>query len=530
MVWAAGAADKPGRGVATDMTRASGLVGRVTMLVALVVGGGSAVAWASPPSSPVPERSGGVGQPGGAVAAPGRPADIAVVAVVVDDPMARPEGPGPPAPGLAAPAGHTGQAPVTGEGLFWLEMAAPGTSWASPTDTSVVVDVTVDGGRPQQVVLFDGAQPFTYTGFVGPLATGPHILTVTVDRALSHTATGAHVRILQADVGVVPTASPDYLMEAYAPVIYGRTSAASRYTPLLVDAAEARAADGDATVDYVLVVSAHDQGDSLVPAYQWALWGRMTDIVSVVQETVAPSGAVLHASFASCGCESIPGFPDWVMAPEETTAEIPAGDFDGHHPVLRDASATNYLSDVGISPFRFAQAPVAAPPPGRDRTAVMDEHPWTYRISNEELPREHLISTDPDNLVVGDYRQYAIVDSDIDQHGVQDIQFDIKLAGDPTWYSTDYRQMTLGVPSTVPFRDGGHTRMAVKLPLDWSHRAIVGFRVRLETDVGAAGPVTARILRLRVLEVSPTWQVVVRRLPPVRVVRSLSLEPVGLPG
>jgi hypothetical protein len=47
----------------------------------------------------------------------------------------------------------------------------------------------------------------------------------------------------------------------------------------------------------------------------------------------------------------------------------------------------------------------------------MDEHPWTYELSNEELLREHAILTDPDSLLVGNCRQYAIGDYDISEHG-----------------------------------------------------------------------------------------------------------------
>lgn len=459
--------------------------------------------------------------PGTAIG-PGAAVTFVVAAPAVPDPMQSPEG-----PGVVAPVPGDGVA--SGEGELWLTMDAPGTSWASPTDTSVVVDVSVDGGLPQQIVLFDGARPFTYTGFSGPLGTGDHRVTVHVDTSLSHTAVAPRVVVLAVHLGVVPVGSPAYDTAAYAPIVYGRRSAASRYTQLLVDASDVTNAAGEQVLSYTYVISAHDQGDSIVPAYQWALWGRMTDIVSMVEETVAPDGTIVSASYASCGCEGIPLFPDWVMAPQETTAAIPASAYDGHHPVLRDASATNYLSDRGTSPFRFQQAPMAAPPPGQLRSAVMDAHPWTYQVSNQELPREHLISTSPDNILVGDYRQYAVIDADVSQHGAQDVQFEIRLAGDPTWYSTDYRQMTAGVPSTFPFNDGGHHRTVVKLPLDWGSRAIVGLRVRLDAPVGTTASGTVPFLR--VLEVTRHWRVVTRAYPrPVPVYSAPSLVPVDIPG
>jgi hypothetical protein len=436
---------------------------------------------AAPPVLASTGRASQVASPRETVLGPHTTGRFEILAQAVGDPLGSSEG-----PGLVLPHPEPATAGEMGEGVVWLTMRAPGTSWASRVDTSVVVDVSVDGGTSQQIVLFDGANPFTYTGFTGPLAVGPHILSVAVSPTLSHTAASPIVDVDAAELGVVLPSDPDYWTDAYAPVIYGRESSASKYTPLLVDASDAVEAGGDHSLQYVLAVSAHDQGDSIVPAYQWALWGRMTDIVSIVDETVAPDGAVTQATYASCGCEQIPDFPDWVMAPEETTASIPLSDYDGHHPVLRNASATNYLSDTGTTPFRFQQAPLAAPPPGQVREEVMDAHPWTYQISNEELPREHLISTNPDDLLVGDYRQYAIIDSNIVEQGAQDVQFEIQVAGNPTWYSTDYRQMTAGVPSTIPFNDGGHTRTVVKLPLGWGR--ITGLRIRLDASFGSLTP------------------------------------------
>jgi hypothetical protein len=433
---------------------------------------------------------------------------FAVDAASVPDVLAAPQGPGVVVPSTSpAPPGSPG------EGVLWLALAAPGTSWSSSTDTSVVADVRVDGAPVQQVVLFAGSAPFTYTAFTGPAVTGRHTVTVSVDRALSHTASPS-ITVERITMGVVLAANPDYLGVAYAPVVYGRHSSATQYTPLLTYVSVTPGAGGSHHLEYVYVISAHDQGDSIVPAYQWGLWGRMTDIVTMLDETVAASGSVTSAVYASCGCESIPDFPDSVEAPEETTAPF-AGTWFGHHVELRDATATNYLSDSGTTPFRFQQDPVAAPPPGQLRDETMDAHPWTYQISNDELPREHVISTNPDDLLVGDYRQYAIVDSNISVEGSVAVEFELRLSGNPAWYSTDYMQMTGGVASQFPFNNGGHTRSAIKLPLDWEQRPVVAFRVRLEVRPG--GSATATIHSLELLGVTSDFEVERFALPTVQV-------------
>jgi hypothetical protein len=452
------------------------------------------------------------------------PLNFTTTADAVDAPLASPEGPGVVSPTVSvAPRG------TSGEGVFWLTAGGPGTQWSSALNTSVVVDVRIDGGTAQQVVLFDGATPFTYTGFVGSLNVGTHVVQLVVDRGLSATTTVPPQMVLSRfTLAVVPRSSPEYTEVAYAPVLYGRTSSARSYTPLLVSASDSNGTAGSHQLQYVLVISAHDQGDSIVPAYQWGLWGRMTDIVTILNETISSSGATLSASYASCGCESLPYFPDFVMAPEETTAPVQSADYDSH-PVLRDATATNYLSDKGTTRFRFQQLPVAAPPSGQLRDAVMDEHPWTYQISNEELPREHVISTDPDDLLVGDYRQYGIVDSDLSVTGTVAVEFALQLAGDPVWYSTDYQQMTAGIPSTFVFNNGGHTRSAIKLPLNWESRPVVGFRIRLEVAPGSSVVPTIVVHSLELLAVTPGWNVVPVPLPKFTVVRSTALDPEPLP-
>ena len=488
----------------------------------LVVGSWLASAFASPAlAGEGPTRLGNADRPASTLAAPGHPASVEVPAGAVSDPLAYPEGPGTVSPAVNGPAS-------SGEGVLWLTMSAPGTSWASPSDTAVVVDVRLDAGPAQQVVLFYGARPFTYEAFTGSVGPGRHRVTVSVDPVLSHVQGRVpEVRLEAATLGVVAPGAAGYLLDAYAPVLYGRPSAGQRYTPLLDDAAETSEADGSHELSYVMVFSAHDQGDSVVPAYQWGLWGRMTDVVSVLEETVAPDGDVTSATYASCGCESLP-WPPGVMAPEETTAAF-EGAWFGHHPVLRDATATNYMSDEGTSAFRFQQAPMAAPAPGQLRSEVMDLHPWTYQVSNEELPREHLISTDPDNLLVGDYRQYAIVDADVAASGAQSVAVELRLAGSPTWYSNDYRQATAGVASTFPFHDGGHWRTVVKLPLDWARRAITGIRLRLNVPPGATATPKISIGSLEVLEVTPAYTVEARTYPPVVVYTQPSLVPVAPP-
>lgn len=464
-----------------------------------------------------------VGTPGAAAATHvpwGAGRTLALDATTVASPLSTPEGPG---TVKLTPAASV--AP-TGEGMIALTMSAPGTSWASRRDTAAIAEVSVDGGPAQTIELFYGARKFTYEGFLGPLAAGRHRVTIT-DSTLSAARDAPAIRIADAQLGIVPESDPDYWAEAYAPFIYGRSSSPRRYIPLLTYADQSTGADGSHTLSYTYVISAHDQGDSIVPAYQWGTWGRMTDIVSVITEQVAADGTVTSAQYSSCACEGTP-YPDRLQSPTDSAEQPFTGSWLGHHPMLRDATATNYLSQDGTTDYRFQQSPVSGPQPGQVREAVMDAHPWTYFVSNQELPREHLISTSPDDILVGDYRQYAIVDSDISTSGSDAVEFELQLAGDPTWYSTDYEQMTAGEPSTFAFHDGGHNRSVIKLPLGWESEPITAFRVRATVSPGSP-PATIKINSLRVLGLTPDWQVTERTLPPVTVYQAPALVPSTLP-
>src|SRR3954471_7575953 len=143
-----------------------------------------------------------------------------VTAHSIDDPLSAPTGPATgavnlPAAGCSVSTAASHASPA-GEGLVFVTMAAPRTDWASSTDTSLAVDVQVDAGPAQQIVLFAGARPFRYEGFVGALAAGTHCVTLTVRPDLSHVSAAAPVADVYAvSLGVVPADSPSYLLESH---------------------------------------------------------------------------------------------------------------------------------------------------------------------------------------------------------------------------------------------------------------------------------------------------------------------------
>lgn len=406
-------------------------------------------------------------------------------------------------------AGGTPGAPA-GEGVLRLTASAPGTSWASATDTSVVVDVRVDDLPAQQVVLFGGGRQWDYVAYTGPLGTGRHCVTVTVRPDLSQTTSTPRVLVSAVTLGVVPPSDPQYLALSHAPVLYGRSTSAQSDTPLLTYGQATPAADGHTDLAYVVTWTHEDVGTALVPADEWGRYGRMTDIETILYEHVTADGRVLSASYLSCGCEAAPAYPD--LAPElppqgETTQPFP-GTYYAGHAVLRDATGNNDISPTGTTAFRFQQALVPAPAAGQSREVAMDAHPWTYELSNDELARQDVRSTDPRSLLPGDYRQYLVVDLDATTTGTAGVGIEVQLRGDPTWYSSDYEQATGGVPSTYPFYDGGHRRTVVKLPTGWRSSGVAALRFRQDVPPGSTTPPSVAVRSLQLIGLTDDWRVV----------------------
>ena len=126
--------------------------------------------------------------------------------------------------------------------------------------------------------------------------------------------------------------------------MYGRSTSALHDVPLLVDATATPAAAGATQLSYTFIWSHEDAGTGFVPFLEWGTWGRMTDIENAISFTVAADGTTSDASYL-WGGEPATGFPDSQGALQEVDVPF-AGQWDGHHPVLRDATGNNDFSDA----------------------------------------------------------------------------------------------------------------------------------------------------------------------------------------
>ncbi len=362
--------------------------------------------------------------------------------------------------------------PVSGEGILRLDLASPGTDWGANTPSSVVADVSVDGGTTQQIVLFNGATPFVYSGGLGTIATGSHSVQIAVDQTLSHPGTGpAAIQVHDLQIQVVDPTNPRYDTIHYAPVIWGRSTSALHDTPLLEYGSTSP--DGPGTKSsYTLVFTHEDSGTAFVPFLESAVWGRMTDIETAFTMTADASGTPTGGSYLSGATP--PDYPDIQNAISEPTVAYTSGVWDGgSHGVLRVATGNNDFSDVGTTAFHFRPVPVPAPAAGQPREAAMDANPWTYRISGVETARWYTnYTTDPLLPEQGDARQYAYIELHSSGSGVDHLAVDVQLDGGPTWYASDFG-------SGYSTGGTGVDRTVIKLPTDWLDRTITAVRVRV---------------------------------------------------
>ncbi len=347
---------------------------------------------------------------------------------------------------------------------------------------------------PQTFVLFGAAAPTTYTGFTGPLTTGAHQLTVSVRADLSPTSGTPTVLVHNIDLTVVPPTDPGYLGIAHAPVLYGRGVSAHSDTPLFQYVDDTPAAGGGRRLEYTTIWSNEDAGTGVAPILLWGGYGRTTDIETTAIVNVDAAGAVTSATFQTCAA-CPPDYPENQVGLDHSYATF-AGTYFGGHPVLRVATGNNVLSDTGTTAFRFHQGLVPAPLAGEVRESAMDPFALGYRVMGEELQREQAgYNTNPLATAPGDARQYAIVDLDTTPVGTKAVGVELQVAGDTRWYANDF-----GFGGTV-FYTSGHSRTAVKLPLDWHGKAVTGARLRLyPTTPAPVVPPTVTVQSFRVLE------------------------------
>lgn len=293
-----------------------------------------------------------------------------------------------------------------GEVIAELNLRAPGTDWAEAGHEAALATVLVDGHPQQQIMLYGGSEPFSYTVFLGVLSPGEHRVDVR----------GADVQLVQAKFH--EDASD---VTANAPVLLARANTVGKYTDIpLIVYCERLSENGDPFLQYTVIFSNEDGGTSTRALM--ARWGRATDIEYVYRAFLTADGRVRRAT---------------IQAKDHKELEF-RGKLDGSHPLLMPITDNNMIGEADApTAVRYQIAPILVDLAGHSREQVMDQHPFAYRVMAKELKRE------------GKLRPYGIVDGEKVSDPIDYLYFEMKLAnseasvatlvrlkGAPRWYSS----------------------------------------------------------------------------------------------
>ncbi|MCP2338801.1 hypothetical protein [Actinomadura rupiterrae] len=378
-----------------------------------------------------------------------------------------------------------------GEALLGLTVAAPGVSWARKGAEAALVAVSVDG-RHVTDLLVPAAGPTPRTLGLGGVRHGRHKVTF---RFAKGSAPAARRVLLSKPKVRQP--KDDQLVLRHAPVVVGRTLNATggpggdpyqnAYTdaPLIAwHETRPAATPGHKILEYSVIWSNEDGGTD-TPALM-ARWGRTTDIEWVYRVEVDAAGNRVADTAV-------------YQAPEHQTLKF-TGRYEGDHPVMQTCTLNNNMCDT-VTPdaeLRFLLDTTSTRPDDRAREYLMDQTPWTYRITAQEMDREGKIEnpSSPDTPAVGDLRTYLYLEfskttgAPTGTGSAPGVSIGVRLKKDPArLYRSDH-----SVPSWSISRDGSPAT-TIELPAGTTVADIASVEaVRQPTgagDNGASATVTA---------------------------------------
>ena len=316
--------------------------------------------------------------------------------------------------------------------------------WGRPGREAAALVLSVDGRYSQHLILSRGEEPAEYRVALGALAAGPHELRIHLDRAASARQVGA-VTLRPARFALVSEDGGDHAMLAFAPILHARPDTLERFTDLpLLMWCERETIPGGVRLRYSVVFSNEDGGTPIDRLM--ATWGRSTDIEYVYSVELDEARNLLREEFQGKDHKLLPF----------------RGPHEGTHPLEWVVTDNNMVGDRGDTTRRYALAPEDFDLDAVSREAVMDAHPWTYRVSAQEARREGRVAEDtrPGGGRIPDPRRFAILEACGE---VQDAALSFALGvagpgGETRWYESDG-----GEPKFRVAR-GGCFRSAVALP------------------------------------------------------------------
>jgi len=318
-----------------------------------------------------------------------------------------------------------------------LDLRAAGTDWAVTGHEAKLATIMVDGHPQQQVMLYAGADQFTYRIFLGVLAPGEHRLEVHADGVET-----AGMRFHEDSSDVL----------ANAPALYARANTIGEFTDIpLVVYCERLSDNGQPFLQYTVIFSNEDGGTSTRALM--ARWGRTTDVEYVYRAFLAPDGALQRAT---------------IQVKDHKEVEF-RGKRDGSHPLLMPITDNNMIGEADTNtPVRYQIAPILVDLTGHSREEVMDRHPITYKLMAKELKRENKLRPfgTVDGEKVSDPHNYLYFEMQLARSEAS-VATLVRLKGDPRWYSSHLGHADFAIRTWK--RNGaespsGFVRTTVELP------------------------------------------------------------------
>jgi hypothetical protein len=347
-----------------------------------------------------------------------------------------------------------------------LTAGCEGCDWGAPGREAAALELSVDGKYSQHLLLHRGEAPAEYRVSLGGLDAGPHRLEVRRDRHASARRTGK-VTLERIRFAFSPEDARDYAMLAHAPILHARPDTLDRFSdvPLLLWC-EREIIPAGSRLRYSVVFSNEDGGTA--PDGLMATWGRVTDIEYVYSVDLDEAGKVVAEQFQGKDHKRLPF----------------RGSHEGRHPLEWVVTDNNMVSDRGESPRRYAPAPERFELADASREAVMDAHPWTYRVSAQEARREGRVAEDarPGRGKILDPRRFVTLEAcgEVDDAALSFALGAAPPGGETRWYESDG-----GLPKFRVARSGCF-RSAVAVPPAEAGR-LVALRLRAFTRLPEEG-------------------------------------------
>lgn len=373
-----------------------------------------------------------------------------------------------------------------------LTASCAGCDWGKSGREAAVLELKIDGTYSQHLYLTRGAPATEYRVALGRLARGAHRLSVAFDAGAS--ARGVRTASVAAPaISWTASGSAAELALAHAPVLHARPDTLGRFSDVpLVMWYEREATPQGTRLRYSVIFSNEDGGtpsDRLM-----ATWGRLTDIEYVYGVELDGQGRAVSEEFQGRNHKLVPF----------------SGRHEAAHPLLYVVTDNNMVDDHGESTLRFSLAPIPFELANTSREAVMDAHPWTYRVSIAEARREERVDEGarPADRKIPDPQRFATLEACAPAQDAT-IAFSVGVrgaGGELRWFDSDGGRKEFRITRRPHEFPTGCFRGAVALPANVAATDVVGLRFRAFTRITdkkepplPKGAGSARLLRINTL-------------------------------